>query len=387
MHALSLQPASTLSLLEVGEVPKGSTMSPYATPPVLQQPQGQFASSLKRSRGAAEEQLVASGIHPERAAALLAASESLQPASSQYFWNVRGGGGGRGGHRGSAGRGLGGSSSREMSGLMGAPTLAGSSVVMAPSGVHVRPPLELPEKPASPPPPCWFCLSSPQVEKHLVVSIGEECYLALPKGGVSDTHVLIVPTEHCASFATAPVETRAELGRFLASLRAYYFEKGLQMVAFERVLLRREPVGRGGGGAPPVPLHTQMQCVGVPAGMAPTAGSAFITEGKYKGVDFIELGEGETLEGVGVECSSGEYFYVEAPKTGADGSQGIMRLLHRVSSGAKHPLQFGREVICRILEAPEKLQWKSCVAGLEGETAQTLAFREAFKQHDFTLTL
>lgn len=29
---------------------------------------------------------------------------------------------------------------------------------------------------------CWFCLSSPQVEKHLVVAIGMEMYLALAKG-------------------------------------------------------------------------------------------------------------------------------------------------------------------------------------------------------------
>lgn len=28
---------------------------------------------------------------------------------------------------------------------------------------------------------CWFCLSCPDVEKHLIVSIGEESYLALPK--------------------------------------------------------------------------------------------------------------------------------------------------------------------------------------------------------------
>lgn len=30
---------------------------------------------------------------------------------------------------------------------------------------------------------CWFCLaSSPDVEKHLVISVGEFCYLALAKG-------------------------------------------------------------------------------------------------------------------------------------------------------------------------------------------------------------
>jgi hypothetical protein len=29
---------------------------------------------------------------------------------------------------------------------------------------------------------CWFCLSNPNLEKHLIVSIGEEIYLAVAKG-------------------------------------------------------------------------------------------------------------------------------------------------------------------------------------------------------------
>lgn len=31
---------------------------------------------------------------------------------------------------------------------------------------------------------CWFCLSSEDVSKHLVISIGKEIYLALAKGEV-----------------------------------------------------------------------------------------------------------------------------------------------------------------------------------------------------------
>jgi hypothetical protein len=29
------------------------------------------------------------------------------------------------------------------------------------------------------PPPCWFCLSNPDVETHLVVSVGTQVYMAL----------------------------------------------------------------------------------------------------------------------------------------------------------------------------------------------------------------
>ncbi|XP_068620334.1 CWF19-like protein 1 isoform X2 [Battus philenor] len=43
---------------------------------------------------------------------------------------------------------------------------------------------------------CWFCLSSPTVEKHLVICVGTHCYLALPKGPLTPYHVLILPIAH-----------------------------------------------------------------------------------------------------------------------------------------------------------------------------------------------
>jgi hypothetical protein len=45
----------------------------------------------------------------------------------------------------------------------------------------------------APPQPCWFCLSNVGVEKHLVIAIGDSCYLALAKGGLTQDHVLILP--------------------------------------------------------------------------------------------------------------------------------------------------------------------------------------------------
>jgi CWF19-like protein 1 len=43
---------------------------------------------------------------------------------------------------------------------------------------------------------CWFCLASPHVEKHLIVSIGDFCYLAMAKGGLVSEHCLILPIGH-----------------------------------------------------------------------------------------------------------------------------------------------------------------------------------------------
>ena len=43
---------------------------------------------------------------------------------------------------------------------------------------------------------CWFCLASANCEKHLLVDIGEDFYVALPKGGLIKEHALIVPIAH-----------------------------------------------------------------------------------------------------------------------------------------------------------------------------------------------
>lgn len=34
----------------------------------------------------------------------------------------------------------------------------------------------------------WFCLSNPKVTKHLIVGIGSETYVTLPKGQLIPTH-------------------------------------------------------------------------------------------------------------------------------------------------------------------------------------------------------
>ena len=46
---------------------------------------------------------------------------------------------------------------------------------------------------------CWFCLSSPSCENHLIVDIGSSIYLCMPKGACNDHHALIVPISHDAN--------------------------------------------------------------------------------------------------------------------------------------------------------------------------------------------
>nr|CAD7434267.1 unnamed protein product [Timema monikensis] len=61
---------------------------------------------------------------------------------------------------------------------------------------------------------CWFCLQSSDVEKHLVISIGDEAYLALAKGGLVPEHLLILPVTHHQSLSDVPEAECAETQGF-----------------------------------------------------------------------------------------------------------------------------------------------------------------------------
>lgn len=81
---------------------------------------------------------------------------------------------------------------------------------------------------------CWFCLSSPEVSKHLVISVGNEIYLALAKGGVVDDHFLILPVTHHQSLSILPESVAHEMKLYKEAVGKYYEKTDRVPVFFER---------------------------------------------------------------------------------------------------------------------------------------------------------
>lgn len=81
---------------------------------------------------------------------------------------------------------------------------------------------------------CWFCLASPNVEKHLVISVGDVAYLALAKGGLVNEHLLILPIEHHQSFLTLPEPAQNEIKKFKDALGRFFGAQDKVPVFFER---------------------------------------------------------------------------------------------------------------------------------------------------------
>ncbi|KAI9446701.1 CwfJ C-terminus 1-domain-containing protein-like protein [Lactarius indigo] len=223
---------------------------------------------------------------------------------------------------------------------------------------------------------CWFCLSNPALTKHLIVTIGEECYLTFPKGKLMPTqnpgqyqdaeipnvpgggHVLIVPIAHCMTLDTVSSELRTsvlgECDRYQAALRALYAKYDATAVFFETGRIS----GRGG--------HAHIQAVPLPLSLQDRVETAFRDAGKLHGIEFnadeSDNGERES------------YFRVELPSG--------RRLAYRNQGGLPFSVQFGRNVLASLLKIDERADWKTCLQSEEDDKADVLAFKTAFSPFD-----
>ncbi|KAL1744364.1 CwfJ C-terminus 1-domain-containing protein-like protein [Schizophyllum fasciatum] len=219
---------------------------------------------------------------------------------------------------------------------------------------------------------CWFCLSNPNIAKHLIVAIGTECYVTLPKGQLVPTqsaadrvdvpgggHVLIIPITHYPTFHTIPADLAPaiidETEKYKYALRALYAKHGAAGVMFEVARL-----GRKGG-------HAHVQSVPIPRQLQDAVETAFRDEGARQGVDFEEDADAALAACAG---GAGGYFRVDLP----DGR----KMVHLIKDHVPFSLQFGRQVLAGLLGSPERTEWQACMLSDEEDTADAKAFREAF---------
>lgn len=218
-----------------------------------------------------------------------------------------------------------------------------------------------------PNPHCWFCLSNPNADTQLVVSVGDECYLALDKGAITDGHVLILPVEHYASALSTSPGIWAEIERYISALKSCYASTGKSFVGFERYMTLRKSGGN----------HCHVNAIAVPAMKVEIIKTAFEDIAQRHGFSLHYLpptsGE-EAKQQLKEVVGEGEYFVGLLP----DGS----RLVHSIAYGERHPLSYGREVLAHLVKAPERADWKICAVSPNEEIARCDAFKGIFSKYD-----
>lgn len=206
---------------------------------------------------------------------------------------------------------------------------------------------------------CWFCLSSKDVEKHLIISIGESFYLAIPKGPITIGHVLILSVTHIASASLITNDDWTELNKFKVALKRYFASKDQCVVFYERNYKSS---------------HLQINAVPVSKEIEWQIKPSFDDKAEEHSIQFEtipELTEPTQLP------ETGPYFTAELP----DDSTLITR------SMKNFPLHFGREVMCAetLLDCEDKTDWKECQLSKDEEVEMVKQFRNEFKEFDFTV--
>jgi diadenosine tetraphosphate (Ap4A) HIT family hydrolase len=214
---------------------------------------------------------------------------------------------------------------------------------------------------------CFFCLSNPKLDRALITSIADECYLALAKGPLSSPnvreklgcpgHVLIIPVAHVPTYkAISPESINAALlerKKFLVALGQMYAEQGLSYVTFE--------ISRSRG------VHVHTQVVPVPQDYVEIVRSSFMEEGTKTGISFHDrdLRDGET-----------EYVRIEFPQS---------CLTAELDPRLRFDLQFCRRVLATALGIEEQIDWRQCSQSPKEEQRDNVGFKKIFKSFDFTL--
>ncbi|CAH8587982.1 unnamed protein product [Schistosoma bovis] len=211
---------------------------------------------------------------------------------------------------------------------------------------------------------CWFCLGNPQVKKHLIVSIGTQAYVALPRGPIVPDHALILTIGHHQSWISCPEYVRSEIEEYKSRLKRMYAAQDKAMVTFERNLKTQ---------------HYQLQVVPVPFSVAAEVKQVFLELSANTDFSPCELKPVPRRTELDEICRVGiPYFFVELP-TGEKLFGRIPK--DRISSAN---LQFGRIVLTdpRILNCPEKADWHDCIDEEDEETDLAKHFRKMFSPFD-----
>ncbi|KAK6340607.1 hypothetical protein TWF696_008932 [Orbilia brochopaga] len=231
-----------------------------------------------------------------------------------------------------------------------------------------------------PPPPgpenCFFCLSNPNIQKHLITSIGSAAYLTTAKGPLTTPlvnaevsfpgHILVIPFEHTPTLQGIQDEetyesTVGEMERYRRALGKLYGSLGCGTVTFE--VVRRTGV------------HPHWQVVPIGKQYLKRFRSTLEELAKEEeALDAIEEREAGRLE----KC---DYFrmWIE------NGEGETTSLFAKLKQGVRFDLQFGRKVLAKVFGLEDRVNWKDCAQEVDEEVRDAEAFKKAFREFDFSL--
>ncbi|WPH04854.1 Hypothetical protein R9X50_00775100 [Acrodontium crateriforme] len=246
------------------------------------------------------------------------------------------------------------------------------------------------------PPPtpqqCFFCLSNPTCETHMIAAIGEEAYLTVAKGPLTTPntfpslnfpgHILLIPHEHVPTMSAiasdeARTKVMAEMQRYREALHSMLDAKSSDSEGKSALGAVTWEISRSAG----VHLHWQFLPVPLLTIEKGLVEAGFEVEAEnLQYPKFVKSGT-DTATTQMQEVEQGDYFKVQiwSPEKAH-----CRDLVLPLDQSFRFDLQFGRRVLGKLLGLESRTHWRDCAQSQEEEEKDAELFKAAFQDFDFS---
>ncbi|ODQ77869.1 hypothetical protein BABINDRAFT_163244 [Babjeviella inositovora NRRL Y-12698] len=253
---------------------------------------------------------------------------------------------------------------------------------------------------------CFFCLSNPKLETHMIVSIGTHAYLTIAKGPLTrpsnntdypgfnfSGHALIIPIAHVANPRQLfkPTETKNvmetplmnEILRYQLSLIKMFAQFGMTVVFYE--------ISRGSGvhyHNQAIPLKTELldvefeknlvkQCDFHNSKITSTNSNHSMALMNFTKHDSTDEAEMEAMTEI---INNNDYVLI---KLAWSAQKQVNYLFQLPADGLRIDFLFPRRVLANVLRCPKRTQWMNCKQSMGQEAEECDRFKAVYSEFDF----